>query len=50
MGRLKDVLMGGTISKIAALLLSKQLKGMKKDFDYSEEGGAPILGLKGSSS
>lgn len=47
MGRLKEVLMGGTISKIAALLLAKQLKGMKKDFDYSEEGGAPILGLKG---
>lgn len=48
MTRLKDVLMSGTISKIAALLLSKQLKGMKKEFDYSEEGGAPILGLKGA--
>ena len=47
MGRLKEVLMGGTISKIVALLLAKQIKGMKKDFDYSEEGGAPILGLKG---
>lgn len=48
MNRLKDVLMNGTISKLAALLLSKQLRGMKKEFDYSEEGGAPILGLKGA--
>lgn len=47
MGRLKGVLLGGTISRIAALMLSKQLKEMKKEFDYSEEGGAPILGLKG---
>ena len=47
MGRLKEVLMAGTVSKFAALLLAKRLKGMKKDFDYSEEGGAPILGLKG---
>lgn len=47
MGRLKEVLMAGTVSKFAAVLLAKRLKGMKKDFDYSEEGGAPILGLKG---
>ena len=34
-------------SKMGALLLKDQLVGLKKEFDYSEYGGAPILGVKG---
>ena len=30
-----------------ALMLSNQLRELKRDFDYSEYGGAPILGVKG---
>lgn len=37
----------GIRSKIGALLLTNKLKEMKKEFDYSEYGGAPILGVKG---
>ncbi|MEA4988684.1 MAG: phosphate acyltransferase PlsX [Anaerovorax sp.] len=37
----------GLRSKIGALLLSNRLKEMKQEFDYSEYGGAPILGVKG---
>lgn len=35
------------ISKMGALLLKNQLLGIKKEFNYSEYGGAPILGVKG---
>lgn len=48
MKRIKDVMMGGALSKLAAALLAGKLRGLKKEFDYSEEGGAPILGLKGA--
>ena len=34
-------------SKMGALLLKKQLKQIKREFNYSEYGGAPILGVKG---
>jgi len=37
----------GTVAKIGAALLSGKLNELKKEFDYSEYGGAPILGLKG---
>lgn len=37
----------GIRSKMGALLLSNRLKEMKQEFDYSEYGGAPILGVKG---
>lgn len=37
-----------TVSKLGALLLSGKLKELKKAFDYSEYGGAPILGVKGA--
>lgn len=33
-------------TKLAALLVKKQLGGIKKDFDPSEYGGAPLLGLR----
>jgi glycerol-3-phosphate acyltransferase PlsX len=45
--RIKEKLMEGTASKVGALLAGGKLKGLKKEFDYTEEGGAPILGLKG---
>lgn len=34
-------------SKIGALLVKPALKATLKDFDASEYGGAPMLGLKG---
>lgn len=37
----------GTKEKMGAMLLKNQLKGMKAEFDYSEYGGAPVLGLRG---
>ncbi|WP_324823223.1 phosphate acyltransferase PlsX [Sinanaerobacter sp. ZZT-01] len=37
----------GLRSKMGALLLSNRLNEMKQEFDYSEYGGAPILGVKG---
>ncbi|MHA0855922.1 phosphate acyltransferase PlsX [Paenibacillus sp. CMAA1364] len=33
-------------SKIGAAILMPQLKGIKKKLDYSETGGAPLLGLR----
>ncbi len=34
-------------AKMGAVLLSKKLRGLKEEFDYTEYGGAPILGVKG---
>lgn len=42
---LKDMFMSGLKSKIAALLVKKELKVFKKTLDYSETGGTPLLGL-----
>lgn len=42
---LKDMFMSGLKSKIAALLVKKQLGAFKKTLDYSETGGTPLLGL-----
>jgi glycerol-3-phosphate acyltransferase PlsX len=38
----------GLFSKMGALLLAGKLKELKSEFDYSEYGGAPILGVKGA--
>ncbi|MCQ2978971.1 MAG: phosphate acyltransferase PlsX [Clostridia bacterium] len=43
---LKEQLMSTTKSKIGALLSKDAFKKLKKTFDYSEYGGAPLLGLK----
>lgn len=48
LGLLKTKFTAGTISKMGALLLSGKFKELKKEFDYSEYGGAPILGVKGA--
>lgn len=41
---LKDMLMKGVLSKLAALLIYGKVKDFKKKMDYSEYGGAPLLG------
>ncbi len=45
--KIKEGLMSTTKSKIGALLSKSALKNTLKDFDYSQYGGAPLLGLKG---
>ena len=45
--KVKDGLMTSLRSKIGALLIKPALKATLKDFDASEHGGAPMLGLKG---
>ena len=47
MKRSKQKMTEGLVAKAGALLSYNKLKEIKKEFDYSEEGGAPILGLKG---
>lgn len=41
---LKDILMSGVKSKIAGILVLNKVKAFKKKMDYSEHGGAPLLG------
>lgn len=45
--KIKGGLMSSLKSKIGALLIKPALKGTLKDFDTTEYGGAPLLGLKG---
>ena len=42
---LKDMFMSGAKSKLAALLVKKEIGDFKKTLDYSETGGSPLLGL-----
>ena len=42
---LKGLFLSSNISKLSALLLKKKIKGLKKRYDSSEHGGAPILGI-----
>ncbi len=44
---LKQKFTDGVRAKMGAMLLLDKLGGLKKEFDYSEYGGAPILGVKG---
>lgn len=46
-GKIKDGMMSTTRSKLGALLVKPALKETLKEFDASEYGGAPLLGLKG---
>lgn len=46
-GQLKSMLMKSVFTKMGALMLAGELKGLKEKLDYSEYGGAPILGVKG---
>lgn len=45
--KVKEGLMSSLRSKLGALLIKPALKKTMKDFDASEHGGAPLLGLKG---
>ncbi len=42
---LKDMLMGSFGGKLAALLIMKKIKVFKKKMDYSETGGAVLMGI-----
>lgn len=48
MHTLKELVMKSNKAKIGMLMAKTQLESLKREFDYSEEGGAPILGLKGA--
>lgn len=45
---LKGGLMGSTKGKVAALLAKDTFKSLKKSFDATEIGGAPLLGVEGA--
>ncbi|MDR1688578.1 MAG: phosphate acyltransferase PlsX [Clostridiales bacterium] len=45
LGMVKKHLMSSALSKIGAFLAKGAFAGLKKSFDYSEVGGAPLLGL-----
>lgn len=45
----KELLENGLMPKIGAFLAKKAFKNLKKKIDYSEYGGAPLLGLQGIS-
>ena len=45
MGTLKDVFYTNLMTKVSALTLKEKIRDMKKRFDSSEHGGAPILGI-----
>lgn len=45
---LKAKFTAGLVPKMGAILLSGKFKELKEEFDYSEYGGAPILGVKGT--
>ena len=44
-GLLRDLFSTNVASKIAYLLVRKELGGVKKKFDSSEHGGAPVIGI-----
>ena len=48
MGMIKTELMSSTTTKIGAMLAKPAFKKVKKRMDYTEEGGAPLLGVKGA--
>ncbi len=43
---LKEMLTGGLSSKLGAALLIKKINNFKKKMDYTEHGGAPLLGAQ----
>lgn len=44
---LKRAMLNGFLGKLGTLLLIRNLKRFKNDLDYSEYGGAPLLGING---
>ncbi len=45
MSTLKNVFYENVLTKATALVLKSKVKGLKKQFDASEHGGAPLLGI-----
>lgn len=45
-GKLKEMFTASLLTKLCALILKKGIKKMKASFDYTEHGGAPILGAQ----
>ncbi|MEF9952920.1 MAG: phosphate acyltransferase PlsX [Clostridium sp.] len=48
MKEIKSALMGSFVSKIGALLSKSGFKTFKKKFDYTEHGGAILIGVEGT--
>ncbi|MBQ8578648.1 MAG: phosphate acyltransferase PlsX [Clostridia bacterium] len=46
MKRMKKMLYANLATKVSALVLKKELMQFKKDFDASEAGGSPFLGIR----
>lgn len=44
---LRRAILNGFLGKLGTLLLMRNLKRFKKELDYSEYGGAPLLGVNG---
>ncbi|MFI3325173.1 MAG: phosphate acyltransferase PlsX [Clostridia bacterium] len=44
MGKIKGIFTKNLITKIAAAIVLKEVNKLKKDMDYNEYGGAPIIG------
>lgn len=44
-GNIKEMFLKGTLTKLAALIMKPQLKSFKKKMDYTEYGGAPLMGI-----
>lgn len=44
-GKFKDILMKNAKTKLAALMIKSDLKLLKKQSDYKEYGGAPVIGI-----
>ena len=48
MGMIKTELMSSTVTKLGAALAKPAFRNVKKRMDYTEEGGAPLLGVRGA--
>lgn len=46
LGLVKEAIMSTWISKIGGLLIKKAMQSIKRKLDYTEYGGAPLLGLE----
>ncbi|NLK40062.1 MAG: phosphate acyltransferase PlsX [Clostridiales bacterium] len=45
MTTLKGMFMQNPLTKLSSLVMKEKLKGLKREFDASEHGGAPLLGI-----
>ena len=45
MSKIKEIYKKNAVTKMSALMVKNGIKKLKKDFDASEYGGAPLLGL-----